>query len=91
MRLAYKVFVPLVHKRYRLTIGILLRYVTGSDRTSNMFRIDFNFLTKRSRVASKPHRVSDATFRRKLETSDTLRHMCGFDTELYQAISDLRR
>ena len=35
--------------------------------------------------------VSDATFQRKLETSDALRHMCGFDTELYQAITDLGR
>ncbi|ESQ89754.1 hypothetical protein ABENE_13495 [Asticcacaulis benevestitus DSM 16100 = ATCC BAA-896] len=35
--------------------------------------------------------MSEATFRRKMETSNHLRHMCGFDTELYQATSDLRR
>lgn len=56
-----------------------------------MFRFDFNF-TRTKAVLQAAHKpVSDATFRRKLETSDNLRHMCGFDTELYQAITDLRR
>ena len=57
-----------------------------------MFRIDFNFTRRtfeRSRSKAKP--VSDAVFRRKLDTSDTLRHMCGLDSELYQAINGLQR
>ncbi len=56
-----------------------------------MFRIDFNFTQRtfeRSRAKARP--VSDAVFRRKLDTSDTLRHMCGFDSELYQAIKGLQ-
>lgn len=57
-----------------------------------MFRIDFNFIrTVPEHASRKVWQVSDAVFRRKLDTSDTLRHMCGFDSELYQAISDLRR
>ena len=57
-----------------------------------MFRINFNF-TQRTfeHSRAKSRRVSDAVFHRKLDTSDTLRHMCGFDSELYQAINGLQR
>ncbi|MFT4075851.1 MAG: hypothetical protein QM647_10000 [Asticcacaulis sp.] len=54
-----------------------------------MFRISFNFHSRLSDGRSRGRPVSDATFRRKLDTSDTLRHMCGFDSELYQAIRQL--
>ena len=55
-----------------------------------MFRFDFNFTRTKAAIKARTP-VSEATFQRKLETSDNLRHMCGFDAELYQAISDLRR
>lgn len=52
-----------------------------------MFRVEFNFTRIRRHPARK---VSDAAFRRKLARSDTLRHMCGFDSELYRAIDAVR-
>lgn len=56
-----------------------------------MFRIDFNFIRHRSAHRSlMAGPVSDAAFRRRLDQSNTLRHMCGFDSELYQAINGLR-
>lgn len=55
-----------------------------------MFRIDFNFTQHAFEHGPKNRRVSDAVFRRKLDSSDTLRHMCGFDSELYQAINGLK-
>ncbi len=54
-----------------------------------MFRIDFNFIRRIPELRPKARPVSDAVFHRKLDRSDTLRHMCGFDSELYQAISGL--
>ena len=57
-----------------------------------MFRISFNFIRRipeGGRQKARP--VSEAVFRQKLDTSDTLRHMCGFDSELYQAIKGLQR
>jgi|GEM_PF-1272061 len=56
-----------------------------------MFRIDFNFIRSMPvRDRPKLWPVSDAVFRRKLDQSNALRHMCGFDSELYQAINGLR-
>ncbi|HTN41239.1 MAG TPA: hypothetical protein VLZ84_08825 [Asticcacaulis sp.] len=55
-----------------------------------MFRIDFNFQQAIERSRPKARPVSEAVFRRKLDTSDTLRHMCGFDSELYRAINGLK-
>jgi len=50
-----------------------------------MFRVEFNFT--RPSTPGSDRKVSDAVFRRKLARSDTLRHMCGFDSELYDAIN----
>ena len=36
-------------------------------------------------------RVSEDHFRRRIEDSRLLQHMCGFDNELYEAISGLGR
>ncbi|MDV6333093.1 hypothetical protein [Asticcacaulis sp. 201] len=53
-----------------------------------MFRFDFTLT--RVKPARARFGVSEDAFKRKLDTSDTLRHLCGFDTELYRAINDLR-
>ena len=55
-----------------------------------MFRIDFNFTQRTFDDGRKSQHVSDAVFRRKLDTSDTLRHMCGFESELFLAINGLK-
>ncbi len=51
----------------------------------------FHLFSKNARqlATRKKALISDETFRRKMETSDVLRHMCGFDGELYQAMQDL--
>ena len=70
----------------------MLSIVTVHHKEGVMFRIEFNFTQRtfvRSRQKVRP--VSDAVFHRKLDTSDTLRHMCGFDSELYQAINGVGR
>ena len=89
IRFIYTVFAGLTVNRYRADFHEKLFIVTVHYKDSAMFRIDFNFI--RRIPERKPRPVSDAVFRRKLDTSATLRHMCGFDSELYQAINGLER
>ena len=52
----------------------------------SLFRINFpNFWPGRRR----PRPVAEDHFRRRLDNSQALQHMCGFDTELYAAINGL--
>ncbi len=37
----------------------------------------------------RPRKPSDEHFYRKVESSHMLQHLCGFDNELYDAISGL--
>lgn len=57
-----------------------------------MLRNFFNLFHHHSTTDSLPQgETSEAAFQRKLESSNRLRHMCGFDSEHFQAIHDMRQ
>ncbi len=55
-----------------------------------MFKLSIVFPGISSNKRPIKRRVTEDMFNRRLEGSQILQHMCGFDTELYEAINGLK-